>query len=121
MSDQVSMVWVLRNKRTRKPLQWIAPFVQNEPTIYIWTDKHSVLEFLKLLGRENRYEACFVPLDVVVVTSKQIRVNPELRPSLEKQRPQRKSPTRPSLLSPPPAYFVTIILRVAEKSPAVML
>ncbi len=80
MSDQVSMVWVLRNKRTRKPLQWVAPFVQNEPTIYIWTDKYSALEFLNLLGRENKYEACFVPLDVVVARSMHIRINPDLRP-----------------------------------------
>jgi hypothetical protein len=35
-----------------------------------------------LLDRESKYEACFVPLDVVVVTSKQIRVNPELRPDI---------------------------------------
>ncbi len=80
MSDQVSMVWVLRNKRTRKPLQWMAPFDQNDPTVYIWTDKHSALEFLKLLDRESKYEACFVPLDVVMVTSKRIRVNPDLGP-----------------------------------------
>ncbi len=82
MSDQVSMVWVLRNRRTRKALQWMAPFVQNEPTIYIWTDKHSALEFLKLLDRESKYEACFVLLDVVMGTSKRIRVNPELRPDI---------------------------------------
>ena len=80
MSDQVSMVWVLRNKRTRKPLQWVVPLAHDEPTIFIWTDKHSALEFLKLLDREDGYEACFVPLDIVVARSKHIKVNPDLRP-----------------------------------------
>jgi hypothetical protein len=80
MSDQVSMVWVLRNRRTRKTLQWVAPLARDEPTIFIWTDKHSAHEFLKLLDREDGYEACFVPLDVVVARSKHIRVNPDLRP-----------------------------------------
>ena len=86
MDDQVSMVWVLRNKRTGKMLTWnsdIAMLVSSPGagSVCVWGNRGRAADFARVLNTSEVYETAFEPLDTVMESSASgVHVNLEMTP-----------------------------------------
>jgi len=77
MSDPVSMVWVLRSKKTNEIFQLRLSF-HSIRQLCIWSERQKAADFLRILHKEDDYEPCFEQLDSVANSSSHIIVDQTL-------------------------------------------